>query len=498
MDLVIRLVPAAGLGLLVAVVVTACIVEGCTYPYELAATTTVTFELDASHPVAASTVTVSLAATALPSQFAGGGARARFSLSTTQDLTLTLVPVETGVPLSVVAARGVASVPLMASCIPDQPCTMTMIAIVEWTRPETGGSMSPTLTAETIATIPHEDKLCGLPSSSVAIAASEPRAWAGAHDGMSEPSFQGAELVRHVTVTYDGPASTRQPAGADPVVARGHMGVTEPAASGDATPAPAWIPGVWLRVTPDDGGPPVLDGTAQAPYPGVPSDATFPVLAGCSAMPCTRGYWVQAVIFDPGATGSVDPPDIPYSWSFDASVTFPANRDESAGTLHVVADDSAAVAPPSLVMHGSGGPFHIDSGHPTHTLIVAVTAPGRPTDPLVLDMRSTATIQFGLTSTRVGATIPAGNGNGNGNGNGDGHLWLSNGHWVGDGSAGDDAADTGGWGGPGTYPSSVGRPFAVCGPPASACTARTGLVLTPDPPIVRTDSAAGTRKQVPF
>jgi hypothetical protein len=117
--------------------------------------------------------------------------------------------------------------------------------------------------------------------------------------------------------------------------------------------------------------------------------------------------------------------------------------------------------PPSLVLRGTGDPFRIDADHRATTLVIDATVPEREGTPFG-DRIADVPIAFRLTTVDVGG--------------GAGQLWLSNGHYLGDGSTADDASDTGATGGPTTVTSPAGRPFAACADVVQACAARTGLV----------------------
>jgi hypothetical protein len=96
-------------------------------------------------------------------------------------------------------------------------------------------------------------------------------------------------------------------------------------------------------------------------------------------------------------------------------------------------------------------------------LVIDATVPAR-SEPLFGDGIGDVNIVFGLTTVGVDPTMS-------------GQLWLSNGHYLGDGSTADDEADTGASAGPGEKRSPPGRPLAACAGTKDPCTARTGLVI---------------------
>ena len=480
----VRVAGMAAVGCVMAIAVAACISEGCMYPDELGVSTSVAFELDAQHPAAASHVTVSLASTALPSAFEGRGARLNLSLADAPDVTLTLVPDGDAVPIPVASGRGVTDVAL-SSCQPDSPCTVDLLAIVEWTKPVAGARVAATMTAYGLVRVPRTQELCGLPADSISVEATPPTPRRSAVAGIEQQAHDGSELVGHVTVALEGGAPPARPA-ADPVIARGHLAFLAPTPVEGA--APSAIAGLWLRVTADDGTI-VLDGPVPASYPILPADATFPVLAGCPDTPCRNGYWIQAAAYDPTGHTPLDVAAPAFEWRFDASTTSPDDDDAAPATVRVDADHGER-PPKSLVTTGDAGSFRIEPGHDTHTFVIDASIPGHDLGPLGGDALSQASIQFDVTSSRVAEPDPGTNGNGGqGGASGSPYLWLSNGHYLGDGSTADDRADTGGWGGPGTVPSPVGRPLAACAGLADACAARTGFVLARYDDVFGRDSA---------
>ena len=214
---------------------------------------------------------------------------------------------------------------------------------------------------------------------------------------------------------------------------------------------------MWLRVTPDDGGSPVLDAPVPTAYPPLPADATFPIDAACEVR-CERGYWIQAAVYDPAGRSSVDIANAIFGWAFDASVS---SAVETGASVQVTLDaEDGREPPPSLILRGTGDPFRIDADQRAVTLVIDAKVPERDGTPLG-DRIADVPIVFRLTTFNVG---------------GPGQPWLSNGHYLGDGSTGDDVADTGATGGPVTVSSPAGRPFAACAGVAQACAARTGLV----------------------
>jgi hypothetical protein len=131
--------------------------------------------------------------------------------------------------------------------------------------------------------------------------------------------------------------------------------------------------------------------------------------------------------------------------------------------IAVTLDAPAGREPPPLVLRGTGAPFRLDSSHPATTLAIDASVPARPAmsfgDPV-----ADVPVVFRLTTVAVDPGLP-------------GQLWLSNGHYLGDGTTGDDAADTGATGGPATVTSPAGRPLRACEGVTDACATRTGLVL---------------------
>ena len=181
-------------------------------------------------------------------------------------------------------------------------------------------------------------------------------------------------------------------------------------------------------MTPDDGGPPILDGAIPVIYPSLPVDATFPLDAAC-ARPCEQGYWIQAAVYDPAGRRFGDPETAVYGWVFDASVSSREPFDAQDGSVTVEVDEANGGAPPtSLVLRGTGEPFRVDGSHEATTLVIDATVPARP-EPLFGDGVGNVTIVFGLTTVGVDPSAS-------------GQLWLSNGHYIGDGSTADDDADT--------------------------------------------------------
>ena len=94
--------------------------------------------------------------------------------------------------------------------------------------------------------------------------------------------------------------------------------------------------------------------------------------------------------------------------------------------------------------------------------MIDATVPARPPAPFG-DGIADARVIFERTTVPVDPSLS-------------GELWLSNGHYLGDGSTSDDEADTGASGGPGSRSSPAGRPFAPCAATKDPCTARTGFV----------------------
>jgi hypothetical protein len=206
-------------------------------------------------------------------------------------------------------------------------------------------------------------------------------------------------------------------------------------------------------------------------YPTLPAAADFPILDDCqSGGPCARGYWIQILVFDPTGRSLDDAAFDPFTWSVDASVSYPEGAQPPTDGLSVVADTGPAgiATPPSLVLRGPGGTFHVDDAHVVTSLTIDAHLEPRATAPVFGDGRAGVTIIFNLRSYATPGSSA---------GAPDSYLWLSNGHYVGDGSTGDDQADTGGWGGPGRMAYPPGRPLAACAGVVTACTSQTGLVV---------------------
>ena len=443
------------------------IIEGCTYPYEIGAMAVVPVELDAAHPAATTAIAVDLSADALPGDVEDRGARLQLTLDNVSDVTLTMLPDGAGEPRPLVTAQGHVSIPL-DRCEADEPCTARALVLLEWTHPQPGAGLEGTLKVEGLVRVPHTEKRCGMRSDAVAVTAGDPEPRpAPAAAAVGQDRHDASELVQHVTVRLgadresDGPIPSDAPDG--PTVARGHLRVVPDPDPPVAGQFPSGVPGIWLRVTPDDGGPPVLDGPMPTVWPILPADATFPIHASC-VRPCERGYWIQAAVYDPAGHSGLDPSHSVYGWSFDASVSSPGAPAPGEAGVAVTLDPRDDLTPPaSLVLRGDGAPFRVDARHPATTLAIDASLPDR-TAPPYGDVLAQVPVEFSLTTgaAEPGAGTP---------------LWLSNGHYLGDGSTGDDAADTGAWGGPGTVPGPAGRPFAACNGTTDPCAARTGLVL---------------------
>jgi len=450
-----------------ALFVAACIFGECLVPAEAGQTVEIPFELDPDRPVATSWIEVSLSAEALPADFEDRGVRLVLTLAEASDVTLTIVPDGTTQPMALIASHGVVSLPL-DRCRPEEPCTVRALAVVEWSRPEQGLTRAPRLTVAALARVPQTSDLCGLPGDAIALSVTPPvQRQATARDAVGEERHGGTELVRHVTVRFG--ADVPDPAGngsskdTEPVVVRGHIGITPDADPTDPGARATAVAGLWLRVTPDDGGPPVLDGPIPTAYPPLPADATFPIDPSC-ARPCEQGYWLQAAVYDPAGRSSVDPKAGVFGWTFDASASAGEPVGAADGSISVtLARAGGGAAPPSLIVRGTGDPFRVDPAHEATTLVIDATVPERPASPFG-DVIADASIVFELTTVGVDRSM-------------EGDLWLSNGHYLGDGSTADDEADTGAWGGPGTVSSPAGRPFAPCAGVTDRCIARTGLVL---------------------
>ena len=178
-----------------------------------------------------------------------------------------------------------------------------MLAVVEWLRPDARFSKPATLTVEGLARVPHTREHCGLPADVVTVTTTPPAPRPpAARAATGEDSHDATELVQHVTVRFEDGLAGGDGGGAagadEPVVARGHLGITPDPDPPELGPMGTAVTGMWLRVTPDDGGPPILDGPISTNWPPLPADATFPIDATC-ARPCERGYWIQANVYDP-------------------------------------------------------------------------------------------------------------------------------------------------------------------------------------------------------
>ena len=221
-------------------VLAACIVEGCTYPYETGATADVPFELDAGHPIATSSIDIELSEFALPGDVEERGARVKLTLTGAPDVVLTLVPETTGEAVPIVSSQGVASLPLDA-CRPDEPCTVRALAVVEWLHPQPGTAIDARLTVEGLVRVPHTEKKCGLPANVVTVTASPPAALPPAagtgwvKPGTTSGSWCGTSrcVSRRAPTRNRGRAARR----------RGHLAITPtPSHPASALPRP-WSPG---------------------------------------------------------------------------------------------------------------------------------------------------------------------------------------------------------------------------------------------------------------
>jgi hypothetical protein len=239
------------------------------------------------------------------------------------------------------------------------------LAVVEWTRPQPAATIAPVLKVEGLVRVPHTRDRCGFSGEVVTVRADTPVPQQAAIGIVGEARHDSTELARHVTVRYGAGipvAGEGTPAGGDGVIARGHLAIT-PDADPPTTRASTNVPGLWLRVTPDDGGPPILDRALPVIYPSLPADATFPLDAGC-ARPCERGYWIQAAVYDPAGGRFGDPETAVYGWTFDASVSSPEPFHVQDGSVAVAFDEANAGEPPtSLVLRGTGEPFRVDGSH---------------------------------------------------------------------------------------------------------------------------------------
>jgi hypothetical protein len=403
-----------------------------------------------------------VAAAAFAADVPDHGARLQLTLGGAPDLALTLIPDGADGPVAVVANNGVVSLPL-ESCRADESCELDALAVVEWTAEDPPqGPLPVNLKVEGLARVPHTDKRCGLPANAVILTATPPVLRSRTGIGVTpRQAHDATELVQHVTVRFPSGIDTATETDS-PVVTRGHLAI-DPDPNPPQTGFPATsVPGAWLRVTPDDGGRPVLDVPVPVRYPVLPADATFPMDPAC-LRPCERGFWIQVAVYDPAGRRFGDADTAVYAWSFDASAFATGAARSGPSAIVVDLDATDLPAPPSLVLRGTGPAFDVDGDHPATTLAIDAAAPAQGPRPFG-DVLGEATIVFQVTTVPLqplGASKP----------------FISNGHYIGDGSDDDDKADTGGWGGVATVPSPPGRPFGPCPDPATACAARTGLVL---------------------
>ena len=209
---------------LASTVLAACIIEGCTLPYETGKAVDVQLELDGEHPVATSSIEIELSANALPGDVEDRGARLQLTLIEAPNVTLTLVPEGASEPIALIASRGVVSLPL-DRCQPDEPCTVRALAVVEWTRPQPDTTIAPVLKVEGLVRVPHTKDRCGFSGEVVAVRADPPVGGQAALGIVEEARHDSTELVRHVTVRYGAGvpiAGEATPAGGEGVLARGH------------------------------------------------------------------------------------------------------------------------------------------------------------------------------------------------------------------------------------------------------------------------------------
>jgi hypothetical protein len=446
----------------------------CFSPNGIGAIGNASFLLDAAHPVALTHVAVSLSAEALPADLATGAATLTTTLKGPDDVSVTFIPDSSGRPAGLVSGHGVIHLSLDA-CERGRACQLTFTAVAEWTAPRAGASTSAELTIDVGIRFPFMHGRCGPPAGATATVGTTPPESRSSLLQARLASRAGpiGELVQHVTVRLDDPAALIDPLAERSVVARGRLAVA-PGETGAITgSAPVPITGLWIRVTPDDATEPLVDAPVTVAYPtSLPADAVFPILDRChSDDPCAEGYWIQMLVYDPGGHTPASVPFAPFDWQLEVGISAPEGRSLPTSGLSVVADAGRAIAPtpPSLVNTGQGGSFHVEDNHPATTLAITATIPERSTRPVFGDARADATILFLVSTT----ADPGSRG---------GHLYLSTGHYVGDGSTADDAADTGGWGAPvgggvDPYPYPVGRPLSACSGVDSPCTSRTGLVI---------------------
>lgn len=446
------------------VVVAACIIEGCTINHVVRDQDSIAFVLDQDHPVATASLRVTLPAESNSEDLRFGAAQLTSTLDAPADVTLTLVRDSTGVPLSTISGRGGADLAL-DDCAPAVVCELALTAVVEWTHPTGSSAVSATWSIDAAVTYPTRPDRCGPPpGAKIEISSGRPDARSAVVRGALDPRTSDvAELIQHITIRFDGTAGS--PAPRWPVVARGRLAVTD----ADDTPEPTTgpIPAVWMRLTPDDGGPPIVDGPVKVTFPEfLPASAAFPILSSCESGPCVEGYWVQILAYDPNGRSPEGTAYAPFQWAMDASVSYPEDVEAppDAG-LSITTEPAAAgnPAPASLVLQGSGGSFHLDDGHPVKTVVTTANVGPRASLPGLSDPLTEASILIRVT-TRADPITETGT------------RWLSNGHLIGDGIAPRDE-DTGGWAQNGERGFAPAKPFRACAGATDPCSAQTGLVI---------------------
>jgi hypothetical protein len=449
------LVVAAGLLALAAVAISACIVEGCTVDHTRRGETSVEFRLDAERPVLVSQARIELTAESFPA-ILPGTLRVTSKLADVGDrASIVLIRTSTNEPIPTIDRAGETQLEV-DWCETGQPCLVDVTAIVRSTAPRADVETTTTWTLAAAVAYPVGEERCGPPSGAeLAVGATKPEAGGAAvvAEAMGEDAIHQAD--RHVTVALDGGRR-------DGSVATGQLVITRSEASDDRRTGP--IPGLWLRVTPDDGGQPIVDGPVPDPF-GDPfrSIATFPILEGCTeGEACRRGYWLQLLVYDPRGFTPVDA--MPFvDWDVRAAILDPT-RQARRLELTVAPQAGGLATPPALVQAGAGEPFRFDPDHERKTMVFRITVPARSVPRGMVDpARSVTAVNF-LRAERDPTDA--------------GEIWISDGHWTGDGVR-DPREETSGWGGGAGFerPGTMGLPLLGCAAQTDACTATTGYVI---------------------
>ena len=444
------------------VLLATCIIEGCTVDHTTRGETTVRFELDAERPVLTSRATISISADSFPGVLPGD-LRVTSAFDGPAGVLLTLVRTSTGDVLSTIGPPNGARLGV-DWCDTAEPCEIDVTAIVEWLEPEPG-TLHAAWTFGAAITYPRSDERCGPPAGArVEAAATEPEP--GTHVAGAAIDGEGAvlEATRHVSFELSaGGSGDALAANLAGVTASAELRVEAAPVEGD--PARQYLPGAWLRITPDDGRPPVVDGPlAEGFMAAEPGAGVFPVLDGCDRLPCRMGYWVQLLVYDPAGRGT--PASMaPVRWSLRAAVAELTPKPKAPARLAISVDDDAPRdQPPPLVAEGVGEPFRIEPGRTQWTLTVAASVGARSLPPGLDDPARHARAFIVLQPMR--------------DPDDQGEIWLADGHWIGDGVS-NPIASTSAWGSPsgGEHPEVPGVPLGGCVRSVEPCSATTGLVV---------------------